>query len=105
MVIAELTDGFFPLWNVGTIYTFSFAYPIAPETPINLRGLTPDVPYDIHYPGRCGARQPKYGWILDPQLVEGRLVKKGMTLETWAPTKSVEKQLEVYNDVREQLGE
>lgn len=50
-------------------------------------------------------RQPKYGWILDPQLVEGRLVKKGMTVETWAPTQSAKKQLEVYKAVREQLGE
>lgn len=105
MAIAEVMSSFFPLWNVGTIYTFSFAYPIPPEKPINLRDLTPDIPYDIYYPGRCGAPRPKYGWILDPQLVEGRLVKKGMTVETWAPTKSAEKQLEVYKAVREQLSE
>lgn len=105
MVIAELIRGFFPISGVGTIYTFSFAHPIPPETPINLRGLTPHVPYDVYYPGRCGGARPKYGWIIDPQLVEGRLVKKGMTLETWAPIQSAEKQLEVYQTMREQHGE
>lgn len=37
--------------------------------------------------------------------MEGSLVKKGMTLKTWAPHESLEKQLEVYKAVNEQRGE
>lgn len=105
MVIAQLADDFFPMVGIGTIYTFGFAYPMAAEKPIKLRGLTPTIPYDIYYPGRLGGPRPKYGWILDPQLVDGRLVKKGMTLERRAVHESVEKQLEVYKAVMEQHGE
>lgn len=103
--VAELTRGFVPTAGIATIYTFGFAYPIAPDIPSNLRGLTPTVPFNIYYPGRLGERGTKYGWVLDPQLMEGRLVKKGMTLKTWAPHESLEKQLEVYKAVSEQPSE
>lgn len=103
--VAELIHDFFYTASIATIYTFGFAYPTAPDIPSDLRGLTPTVPFDIYDPGPLGERGTKYGWILDPQLVEGRLVKKGMTLKTWAPLESLEKQLEVYKAVSEQPSE
>lgn len=103
--VAELIHDFFFTAGIATIYTFDFAYPTAPDIPSDLLGLTPTVPFDIYYPGQLGERGTKYGWILDPQVIEGRLVKKGMTLKTWAPLESLEKQLEVYKAVSEQPGE
>lgn len=102
--VAELTRGMLPGAGIATIYTFGFAYPIAPGTPIDLRGLRPHIPYEIYDPGRLGGlRKSDCGWILDPQLVDGRLVKKAMTLKTWAHREPLQKQLEVYRAVGEHL--
>lgn len=99
--IAELIRSFFPMSGIATVYAFGFAYPIPAETPIQLRGVTPHVPYSIYYPGPLGERHPRYGWVLDPHLVEGHLVKKGMTLRTWACHEPLERQLELYKTVKE----
>lgn len=100
--IAELISSFFPISGIATVYAFGFAYPIPAETSIHLRGVTPEVPYSIYDPGPLGDPHPRYGWVLDPQLVEGRLVKNGMTLRTWACHEPLERQLELYKTVREE---
>lgn len=98
--IAELISSFFPISSIATVYNFGFACPILPETPIQLRGVTPEVPYSVYDPGPLGDPHLRYGWVLDLQLVEGRLVKNGMTLPTWAFHEPLEMQLELYKIVK-----
>lgn len=58
-----------------------------------------EVPNFIYDPGRLGPARAGSGWIIDLQLEGGRLVRKGMVVQTWAMLEPWEKQLEVYKAV------
>lgn len=98
--IAEVSPGCLLLWNIATIFTAAFPISVEPDTAI-LEGIRLPVPYSIYHPGRLGIRRRGSGWIIDPELEDGRLVKKGLVAQLWAVLEPHEKQLEVYKAVKQ----
>lgn len=100
IAIAEVRPRFLPLWNIATIFTASFPLSVEPDAAIVERIALP-VPYSIYDPGRLAIPRERAGWIVDPQLEDGRLVKRGMSVQLWAVLEPFEKQVEVYKAVKQ----
>lgn len=98
IAVAEFSQLSLPSWKIATIFTVAFAPSTEPDT-MKLECLTLDVPYSIYDPGRLGPARAGSSWIIDLQLEGGRLVRKGMVVQTWAMLVPRDKQLEVYKAV------
>lgn len=89
------------LRGIVTIFTVGFAHPIYPDTPtidhVGMLRISPSIAY-------LPLRLPHYNnraWIIEPQLVGDRLVKKGVALQTWnaARWRTREDKIAVYRAV------
>lgn len=98
IAVAELRQLSLPPWKIATIFTVAFAPSTQPDT-IKLECLTLELPHSIHDPGRLGPARAGSGWIIDPQLQGGRLVKRGIVVQMWAMLQPRKRQLEVYKEV------
>ncbi|KAI3390245.1 hypothetical protein diail_11124 [Diaporthe ilicicola] len=99
--VAEFNRQSLPLWDIATIFTAAFIPSTEPDTS-KLACLELLVPYSVYDPPRrWSPLRPASGWILDPQAEDGRPVKKGMVVQTWAPLEPFEKQLKIYRAVKQ----
>lgn len=89
------------LEGIVTIFTVGFAHPIHPDTPTISRVGTLYISPDIAYL-RLGLPQcDNRAWLIEPQLVGDRMVKKGVVLQSWnaAQWRTREDRIAVYKAV------